>query len=578
MLRELGSDDPRFRTVRFRPGLNLIVADRTATSTPDQSRNAVGKTSVVELLHFLLGADKTGIKLMDDKTISQATFRLDMDWPGQEDPIRIRRSGRSPNEILLNPDITQESHTLFEDEKPVTLKEWRAAIERDLFGIRPEDKGLSGRILLNLYMRREEKGGFKDALKPAERTSAHLVTTHLAYVLGMDWRLARRYVDLSEREATRRKLVAAQKDPVWGKIVGSSAELRGQIRTVQQRVNELEQQINEFKVVPEYEEIQREADEVNRRIRKLRNEEAVHRRNLEELEQAVTDVYEPDDRYLERAYAELNVILGDQVRARFDQVREFHQAVVRNRRHYLQEEITQLRERIRASEQEREELGRRQAELMRILNEGGALDTLTVLQNALGQERARLEALQHRLAAAQALEQSKREIDREKDRLEEEMQIDIEERAEVEQQAHALFSSFVQELYGNDRTPYLAFKARKSSLDIILQLDSDSSSGISNMKTFCFDLTCAIIAHREGRGPDFLVHDSKLYDGVDERQVYRALTLAARLMEDEGMQYVVTINSDDLAKAENLGFDPDPYVIKPRLNDTPSGGLFGFRF
>ena len=98
------------------------------------------------------------------------------------------------------------------------------------------------------------------------------------------------------------------------------------------------------------------------------------------------------------------------------------------------------------------------------------------------------------------------------------------------------------------------------------------------MKTFCFDLTCAIIAHREGRGPDFLVHDSKLYDGVDERQVYRALTLAARLMEDEGMQYVVTINSDDLAKAENLGFDPDPYVIKPRLNDTPSGGLFGFRF
>ena len=50
MLRELGSDDPRFRTVRFRPGLNLIVADRTATSTPDQSRNALGKTSVVELL------------------------------------------------------------------------------------------------------------------------------------------------------------------------------------------------------------------------------------------------------------------------------------------------------------------------------------------------------------------------------------------------------------------------------------------------------------------------------------------------------------------------------------------------
>ncbi len=578
MLRELGSDDPRFRTVRFRPGLNLLVADRTDTSTDDQSRNAVGKTSVVELLHFLLGADKARVKLMADKTISQATFRLDMDWPGQETPIRVRRTGRRPSEILLKPDVVRGAQTLFGGEKPIQLKEWRSAIERDLFGIRPEDKGLSGRILLSLYLRRDSGAGFQDALKPVPRLSTHLVTTNLCYLLGMDWALARRYADLSEREATRRKLAAAEKDPVWGRIVGSSAELRGQIRTVQQRVDDLKRQIDEFQVVPEYEEIQREADEVNRRIRRLRNDEVVHRRNLEELEQAVADVHEPDDRYLEQAYAELNVVLGDQVRARFDQVKEFHQAVVRNRRHYLDEEITQLRERISASEREREELGRRQAELMRILNEGGALDTLTVMQHALGRELAHLEALQHRLNAAQALEQSKREIDREKDRLEEEMQTDIEERAEVEQQANALFSSFVQELYGNDRTPYLAFKARKSALDIILQLDSDDSSGISNMKTFCFDLTCAIIAHRAGRGPDFLVHDSKLYDGVDERQVHRALTLAARLMEDEGMQYVVTINSDDLAKAENLGFDPAPYVIEPRLDDTPDGGLFGFRF
>ncbi|NYH52982.1 uncharacterized protein YydD (DUF2326 family) [Nocardiopsis arvandica] len=125
---------------------------------------------------------------------------------------------------------------------------------------------------------------------------------------------------------------------------------------------------------------------------------------------------------------------------------------------------------------------------------------------------------------------------------------------------------------------YLAFQARRSHLEIELKLEADDSTGISNMKMFCFDLTWAVIAHRVGRGPDFLVHDSKLYDGVDERQVARALELAARVTEEEGMQYVVTMNSDDLTKAQRTGFDAHPYVITPRLDDSETGGLFGFRF
>ncbi len=98
------------------------------------------------------------------------------------------------------------------------------------------------------------------------------------------------------------------------------------------------------------------------------------------------------------------------------------------------------------------------------------------------------------------------------------------------------------------------------------------------MKMFCVDLTWAVIAHRAGPGPDFLVHDSKLYDGVNERQVARAPDLAAWVPREEGRQYVVTMNSDDLVKAQRMGFDADPHVITPKLDDAEAGGLFGFRF
>lgn len=578
MLRELKADDSRFRTVSFRPGLNLLVADRTAASTDDQSRNAVGKTSAVELIHFLLGADKTS--LVTGRENKETTFELVMDW--HSDPggrLSVRRSGKEHAKVHVDPDILgHDPDVLIQRGGTITVKEWRTALERELFGIREPDKALSGRLLLGFYLRRTEKNGFAEALKPNPPTSRHLATANLCHLFGMDWALAARYGELSDREQTRKKLGRATDDPVWKDIVGKSGDLRGQLTVVERRIIDLRAQIADFQVVPEYEEIRREAERVNSRIRELSEADVVDRRNLADIERSISESGEPGNEYLERAYEELGVLLGDQVRARFDQVEEFHRAVVRNRRQYLDEEASALQEKLTASEHERRELGDRQAGLLRTLNEGGALDTLTVMQGALAKEEAHREYLGRRLDAARTLEQSRRQIDREKAALEEDVQRDIDDRHEQEQQANLLFNRFAGYLYGDARAPYLAFQARRSHLEIELKLEADDSTGISNMKMFCFDLAWAVIAHRAGRGPDFLVHDSKLYDGVDERQVARALELAVQVTGEEGMQYIVTMNSDDLAKAVRLGFNADPHVIEPRLDDSEHGGLFGFRF
>jgi regulatory protein len=54
---------------------------------------------------------------------------------------------------------------------------------------------------------------------------------------------------------------------------------------------------------------------------------------------------------------------------------------------------------------------------------------------------------------------------------------------------------------------------------------------------------------------------------------------AREVCVEEGMQYVVTMNSDDLSKAERVGHSFEEYVIEPRLTDAyDDGGLFGFRF
>ncbi|MFC3817864.1 ABC-three component system protein [Planomonospora venezuelensis] len=586
MLRRLTSDDDRFRTIRFGPGLNILVTERTDTSADTDSRNGAGKSSMVELLHFLLGARNETRAIWAHKALRWHVFKLELDWPrpGSDqhnwaEPLVVRRQPARPSNVRLDPDITQTTtKALFEHVAEVPLKDWQWAIERDLYGVIGAGSEVSGRTLLSFAIRRTNSGGFLDPTKTFAQQSPHDAMVNLCHLFGLDVGLAAQYRLLSNQEATRKKLVEAAKDPVWGKIVGRSADLRGEIGAVEQRVSELERQIAGFQVVPEYENIRREADELDQRIRALRSADTIDRRNLQDMEQAVEEVTEPDDRYLESAYKQLNLVLGHEVRRRFDDVRAFHETVVRNREKQLHEEIFRLRRLLEERARTREQLGERQAALLRTLNSGGALDALNSLQYALAREQAHLESLRHRFQAAQALEASRREIESKRLELEQEMVTDLEERDAITYEASSLFNKYARQLYGDGKNPYLTFNPGKQRMQIEPRIEDDGSRGIHNMVIFCFDLTAAVIAHRAGRGPDFLVHDSHLYDGVDERQVARALRLAAEVAEEEQMQYIATMNSDDLNKAVSMGFDADPYIIEPHLNDQPDGGLFGFRF
>ena len=113
-----------------------------------------------------------------------------------------------------------------------------------------------------------------------------------------------------------------------------------------------------------------------------------------------------------------------------------------------------------------------------------------------------------------------------------------------------------------------------------VDIDSSRSKGINNMQIFCFDLMLIELACRHGLGPGFLVHDSHLFDGVDERQVAKAIQLGAQKAEKIGFQYIITMNSDVIPKE---GFDHQfnvkDFILPVQLTDAiDTGGLFGLHF
>jgi uncharacterized protein YydD (DUF2326 family) len=80
-------------------------------------------------------------------------------------------------------------------------------------------------------------------------------------------------------------------------------------------------------------------------------------------------------------------------------------------------------------------------------------------------------------------------------------------------------------------------------------------------------------------GPGFLIHDSTIFDGVDERQVAHAPQLAAEEAARFNFQYICCLNSDTVPWQE---FDKEfnlRQFVRVELTDAhEDGGLLGVRF
>lgn len=578
MLHLLGSDDPRFRTVRFGAGLNLLVADRTEASSSTDSRNGSGKSSLVELAHFLFGMQRTGNSVVGRPAVKGRDFHLELDWPRVEGPLRVTRTTGKGSTLRLHPDITSRREVR-EWEVSVPLDEWIELIGRDLYGLPDDHPQVNSRALMAIYARRVGQHAFNEAVRTFPQQPIAQAAANVAWLLGLDWRTAGAYQALASRESLRRQLGTAMKDPDFPLSVGSVSELRGLETAAAARVATLSEQVAAFRVVPEYEQLQARADAVDATIRLSRDADAIDRRNRDDLLVALADERPPDTKYLAAVYDELGVQLPDRVLRRFEDVRRFHATVLENRRAYLSEEVVAIDARLRERADERDQLGAQHAEFLRTLNTGGALATFTGLTDQLADARSSLDRIRSRLETAVRLDQTKAEIKAERARLQQDLIRDMSERENALSQVNSLFQRFAAALYGAGREAYMEIQPLETSLRIAPYISGEDSSGISKMVIFCFDLTLAVVAHRGGRGPDFLLHDSFLYDGVDERQIANALRLARQVCAEEGMQYIAALNSDDLSKAVRFDATLEQHTIEPRLTDAyDDGGLFGFRF
>lgn len=575
MIHEVTSSLPKFKTLRFTQGLNIVLADRTDKSTQTDTRNGSGKSSLIEILHHLLGGKADTKSMFRQPPLDEHWFAMTFDLADQR--VRVQREGATPGKVTVT---TFTDDGAVADEETISNEQWKRRLAAEVFGLTEEgDWAPSVRSCISYFLRRQSAGGFQTPTKHFSQQMTWDIQVNLSFLLGLDVELARAWQRLREREKQMETLRKAAQGGALGDIVGNSGELASELAVAEDELTTLTASVADFTVIPTYTAVEAEATRLGQRIRALNNQIISDRDYLAQLENNLNEVQTTRPTGLAELYAAANVQLPDVALAAYDDVQAFHDSVIANRRQYLDAELRRITTDLAANTTERDRLAEQRSDGLRLLASGGAAETLLELQRDVAKRQVRVEQLRHRYNNAVALESEQGELRLERQRLAAALTRDLAERQQVLRPAFVIFERLSQRLYADQQHGRLVVNATDNGPDISATIPRGRSKGITNMQVYCFDLDLITLWSRRGRGPGFLVHDSHLFDGVDERQRASALQLGAEYAAAEGFQYIVTLNSDETPKDLPDGRVIEDFVLPERLTDHgEDGGLFGLRF
>ncbi len=583
MIHEITSTLPSFKTLKFSAGLNIVIATKSLGATEKQSRNGAGKTSLVELIHFLLGSDARKNGIFRSTDLRSYNFSMKLDLYGST--FKVSRSGAKPSKVLVEGDcrlFPSEIKAVRElGEQEISNEVWKAILGNAFFDL-PISTGSryapTFRLLFPYFSRRQESDGFSIPLQHTQKQPLYQQQVAVSRLLNLDEQIAQDFEEYRVRKKLLNTLTKAAKTETLGSYIGSSSIILRDLALAEKKVRRIGAQVQNFRIVEEYETLENEADILTQQISSINDEITMDLKRVSQIEEFNSSETPPDVRELQKVYGDLGVIMPEIVAKRYEDVLKFHEAVIRNRRKHLATELDIAQERVRSKRIKRGELDTRRKQIMDILSSGGALAHYTKLTEELARTEGEVRVLTLRLKDAERIENTKTELQAEQVRIFSALQTDYSERANFVKEAVVAYEALSEALY--KRAGQLTINPTQNGLEINFAIAGQRSKGISNMQIFCFDLMLMDLVAKRGIGTGFLVHDSHLYDGVDERQIARAIQLGAKHSKEYKYQYIVTMNSDAVPRD---GFDQDfridDYFNDVRLTDAAeTGGLFGIRF
>ncbi|MCH4024964.1 MAG: DUF2326 domain-containing protein [Acetobacter fabarum] len=581
MIRAVRANRRGFHTTLLTPGVNLILADRSTSAGDKDTTNALGKSTLIEIIDFCLASNTSPGKGLRTEALQGWVFTLELSLRGHD--VAVTRATDAPGFFAIDggtDDWPVQPTPNKEGIRILDAKRWRAVLAWALFGISElsAESGYkpSARSLLSYFVRNQTPA-YNIPFKYFDNQKTWDIQVHNAFLLGLNWEKAAAWQQLKDQKKALDALKQAIKTGAVDGELASLGELEAERLSLTTQLEREREALSDFRVLPQYREIESQANLLTSEIHGLVNANIVDKRRLDRYRDSLVNEDAPTQDRLEALYGEAGIALPGAVKKTLEDARAFNAQIIANRRQFIAGEIATLEAAVSKRNTDIATLTDRRASYLSALAGQGALEELTQLQELHAVTRLKVDELTNRIAQLRQMTRKADTIKVETVELKRSTILDYEERRALWTQALGLFSKFSENLYKSPGRLVIDIDDTGYKFDV--EIAGSPSEGISKMKIFCYDLMLISFARQRGLGIDFLIHDSTIFDGVDPRQRAHALELAAAMAAKHGFQYICTLNTDMVPVGDfTSGFDYEN-LVRLRLTDTdPTGSLLGFRY
>jgi uncharacterized protein YydD (DUF2326 family) len=583
MIKSVRSSSPTFKPITFKKGFNVVLADRISESTDKDSRNGLGKTTLLGIIHFCLGANtkpNTGLRI---EQLKDWTFFLDLTF-GEKD-FTISRNTTDFGKIFIEGDFSGWPISPERDETGgkffLKTSDWILVLGQLMFGIPitiNKKYAPTFRSLISYFIRHGH-GAFEEPFKHHSQQLTWDIQVNNAYLLGLNWEYASDFQLLKDQKAIIDNLETASKEGILPLYLSSQGELEAEKIRFEEQIKKADAQLKSFRIHPQYLDIQEKAVSITNEIHEITNKLIINQKILQKYQENLVEEHDVSVEQVKKIYSDAGLIFPNNLLTSLDNTIEFHKTIVSNRKTYLTSELDRLARRIDHEKQEIERLSDDRAKIFQILKTHGALEEYTLLQKRVLDLKQQIDTIKGRIEIIKKIDQGKSTLKIKREELLQKSRLDLDERETQKKNAIRIFNQNSEYLYANPGI--LSIDIKDTGYKFAVEIQRSRSQGIGYMKIFCYDLMLIQNLALAKCSPCFLIHDSTIFDGVDERQVAKAMELAYQESLNNDFQYICALNSDripndDFSDGFRAKFDQS---IRITFTDaTDDGGLLGLRF
>lgn len=525
-LLKLTSNNPKFNTISFEKGLNIVVGTQL-TKEQKKSINGIGKSMSLSLIHYLFGSSfksKSEIKLKEYLS-KYGEFELSFI--------------HNEKEHIIKKNFSQTD--FFIDDKKITQSQYPKELNKLFLG--NLDAKPSFKQILNCFARKHssETSYYSNILTQQARPieDYHQRYTNL-FLLKLDLKL------VEESYSVKNKLEKLEKAKTtiqeYKKALDSS-----NINDLKDEIVKLETQLKNFIIAENFDLLKQKADDLTVQLNEIRNKIFFNEKTLKRKEISLEDSKNTniDNLKIESVFNEANFFFKEMVTKRLEQAQEFHTNLISNRKKRLTIEINELKLLLIKLQSDKEVISTERDSILKDLNNSGALEERDSIKDRIKTLENQKNDLEKYENILNDFKKDKSSLDVRNAVLKQESIVYLDKNQKEHNEIEKIFRDLVKQFYDNQGGSFKIEEApsAKYLFNINSHIPKEGSQGVGEVKIFCYDVLLYLLNKNL---LNFLAHDGCIFSEMDPRQKTTIFKVILELVKDDNFQYFLNIGENTL--------------------------------